>query len=83
MPVESVHLISNAILERTEPGEIVIRFRGLVYKADDALPADISATLLEHGRSDARSFIRTLMVRDYGRFKKNWPALAREFLTPK
>lgn len=83
MSVEIVKLKSDTVLKRDSNGKVRMYYRGGVYAPGDVVPPVIYAVAPKHNKSDARAFVDTEMVRDYGTSKKKWPALAREFLSEK
>jgi hypothetical protein len=83
MAEEILKLHSESHLQRDVNGEVLLYYRGASYKADDVVPIEIYPDVPEKNRSDARAFVETVMLRDYGTSKRKWPILVKEFLAAK
>lgn len=80
MVEETLKLHSEAVLQRDVNGEVLLHYRGASYRADDVVPVEIYPDIPEKNKSEARAFVETTMLRDYGTLERKWPALVKEFL---
>ncbi|HWA12090.1 MAG TPA: hypothetical protein VHA15_03280 [Burkholderiales bacterium] len=71
---------NGAYLQESASGRVYLRVHDLVYGADDALPASLYPAELPPRTSNARYFVNTCMIIEYGRDEARWPALARRFV---
>jgi hypothetical protein len=71
---------NGAYLQESVTGRVYLRFHDLVYGADDALPASLYPSDLPPRAGNARYFVNTCMIIEYGRDEARWPALARKFV---
>ena len=80
MAEETLKLHSEVHLQRGINGEVLLYYRGASYRADDVVPMEIYPDVPEKNKSEARAFVETTMLRDYGTVKRKWPTLVKEVL---
>ncbi len=83
MAEERLELSGGSHLQRGADGAVLLHYRDASYGAQDVVPVEIYPDIPQKNRSDARAFVETVMLRDYGTAKGKWPNLAREFLSVK
>lgn len=83
MAEERLELSGGSHLQRGANGAVLLYYRDASYGAEDVVPAEIYPDIPQKNKSDARAFVETAMLRDYGATKGKWPILAREFLSLK
>ena len=80
MAEERLELPGGMHLRRDANGAVLLCYRDASYEAEDVVPAEIYPDVPEKNKSEARAFVETTMLRDYGTLESKWPALVKEFL---
>ena len=70
----------GAYLQESVSGRVFLRYHDLEYGAEDSLPTSLYPTDLPPRASNARYFVSTCMIIEYGRDEARWPPLARRFV---
>lgn len=83
MAEERLELPGGMHLRRDANGAVLLHYRDASYEAEDVVPVEIYPDIPQKNKSDARAFVETVMLRDYGTSKGKWPILGREFLSSK
>ena len=83
MAEEKLELPGGMHLRRDADGAVLLCYRDVSYEAEDVVPVEIYPDIPQKNKSDARAFVKTVMLRDYGTAKGKWPTLAKEFLSSK
>lgn len=71
---------NGAYLQESVTGHVYLRFHDLVYRPEDALPTSLYPADLPPRTSNARYYVSTCMIIEYGRDETRWPPLARRFV---
>jgi hypothetical protein len=71
---------NGAYLQESGTGRVYLRFHDLAYSPDDSLPTALYPADLPPRASNARCFVSTCMIIEYGRDEDQWPSLARRFV---
>lgn len=71
---------NGAYLQESVTGRVYLRFHDLVYSPDDSLPTALYPSDLTPRASNARYFVSSCMIIEYGRDEDRWPTLARRFV---
>ncbi len=83
MAEEPLRIHGEVFLQRDLNGEVLLYYRSASYRAEDVVPIEIYPDVPEKNKSEARAFVETTMLRDYGTLKRKWPTLVKEFLATK
>ena len=67
-------------LQESGSGRVFLRYHDLEYGAEDSLPTSLYPSDLPPRASNARYFVSTCMIIEYGRDEARWPTLARRFV---
>ena len=72
---------NGAYLQETVTGRVFLRFHDLEYGANDPVPASLYPADLPPRAANARYYVSTCMIIEYGRNQDRWPRLAQRFVS--
>lgn len=80
-----IQLADGTYLQADKQGDVLLQIRDVLYQPQDMIPSSVFPILpvfpvTPKAKQDARSYVLTCCIYEYGPNHRRWPELARSFV---